>query len=252
MNSAVVMSFNVHYGVGSDEQYNIERTADAIRSAGADIVGLQEVDAHWGERSRHEHMAEKLAELLGMNVFFAPIYELPPAAGGRLARRFGVAVLTRHPIVRAVNHPLTRLSTQEKEARPAPMPGFAEVQLDVRGTPLTVYVVHLDYRADPTVRAVQIEELLAIVGEDRYGKLLMGDFNAGPDAPELRPLFAAFRDAWDEAKGNGFTFPAAQPRIKIDYILIGEGMEVVDSSVPDSSASDHRPVVARLALLPNE
>lgn len=48
---ATVMSYNIHHGVGLDNQLSLERIAGVIRDAGADIVGLQEVDRFYGERS---------------------------------------------------------------------------------------------------------------------------------------------------------------------------------------------------------
>lgn len=251
MSTVKVMSYNLHFGVGTDGTYDLARIAEAIEASGANVVGLQEVDGHWSARSRYEHMAESLASRLNMQMVFAPIYELPPAEEGRPVRRFGVALLSRFPIVRAANRRLTRLSTQSREAMPERMAGLAEAVLDVAGIPLTVYVAHLDYRSDPAIRTVQVGELLELVGEDRFGKLIVGDFNAGPNAPELQPLFAAFRDTWSDISDEaGFTFPAAEPASKIDYILAGEGLRTIAVDIAESLASDHRPIMAELELIP--
>jgi endonuclease/exonuclease/phosphatase family metal-dependent hydrolase len=244
-----VMSYNVHYGVGMDGKYDVGRIADTIVASGADIVALQEVDVHWSGRSQYEDMAGTLAAKLGMQVYVAPIYELPPAREGEEARRFGNALLSRVPIVNAVNYKLTRLSTQDPTPRPMPMPGFAEVKLDMGGTALTVYVAHLDYRSDPAIRIVQVREMLDIMGGDTGRKLVVGDFNARPDAHELFPLFAVFRDTWKEVRNEpGFTFPADMPDRKIDYILAGSGVETIRSDIADVRASDHRPLTAEFRL----
>ena len=69
-----VMTYNIRAGNG-----DIARTAETIRSFAPDIVGLQEVDVHWSERSGFEDQATLLGRVLGMQVRFAPIYTLPGA-----------------------------------------------------------------------------------------------------------------------------------------------------------------------------
>ena len=83
--------------------------------------------------------------------------------------------------------------------------------------------------------------------------LLLGDFNARPDAPELTPLWATLRDADPGAP----TFPASAPDRRIDYVFVGwpkaggaghvtrctvEALEPVEGVVP----SDHLAVLAEL------
>lgn len=248
MTAFKIMSYNIHSGIGMDGVFDMNRIVGVIRQAGADMIGLQEADVHWGPRSRFGHTVEELAQALGMFYYTAPVYDLPPQREGEPSRQFGVAVLSRFPIVRAANHRLTRLSTQDREAPPTPMPGFAETVLDVDGAAVTVYVTHLDYRPDPALRQLQVTEMLDIVG-DSSGKLLLGDFNAGPEAPELERLFERFGDTWSiRGSEPGLTFPADEPRSKIDYILAGDGLRVTETSVIESQASDHRPIVASLKI----
>ncbi|CAG7627284.1 endonuclease/exonuclease/phosphatase family protein [Paenibacillus allorhizosphaerae] len=247
-----VMSYNIHSGIGMDNEYDLNRIAGEIRESGAHIVGLQEADVHWGKRSRFEDGIALLAEQLDMHAFFAPIYELPPLSEGQPERKFGVAVLSRYPIVRARNHAMTRLSTlaQDRDRGPAPMPGFAEAVLDVDGTGLTVYVVHLDFRPDPAVRIVQIREMLNMLAHNEAPRLLLGDFNARPNAAEFVPLFQAMNDSWTDVhqSDDGLTFPADSPDRKIDYILRSSHLRTVSSQVLQTLGSDHRPVIADMLL----
>ncbi|MPZ84728.1 MAG: metal-dependent hydrolase [Actinophytocola sp.] len=244
-----VMNFNIHTGIGSDTALDLARTAAVIRDSRADVVGLQEVDVHWDARSDFRDQAADLARQLHMWVFFAPIYDLPPLTEGAPRRRYGVAVLSRHPIVSAENHLLTRLSTQDPNPVPAPAPGFAEAVVLVRGVPVHVYATHLDYRADPAVRELQVADTLRILAEDRRGarQVLLGDLNAEPTAPELAPLWTRLSDAWTSAE-PGPTYPADMPAKRIDYVTVSSGIEVRDTAVVDTLASDHRPVVADLAV----
>ncbi len=238
-----VMTYNIQAGGG-----DLGGIAEVIRSSGADIVALQEVDVHWHTRSGFADQAAELARRLGLQVRFAPIYQLPGADAMSPPRKYGVAILSRFPVVAFTNHAITRLSTQEQDASPAPMPGFLEATVDVRGVHVRVFNTHLDYRGDPAVRRQQVSESLAILGQLATPALLFGDLNAGPAAPELQPLFARLPDSWPDSAGLGFTYPALAPVRRIDYVLASSHFRVLDARVLETQASDHRPVVVTLAI----
>ncbi|MFE6890010.1 endonuclease/exonuclease/phosphatase family protein [Streptomyces sp. NPDC057694] len=246
-----IATYNIHAGAGADNVFDLDRQAAALRALHADVIGLQEVDVHWGTRSQNLDVARELADRLGMRVSFAPIYSLDPVTAGEPRREFGVAVLSRYPIRSAVNHEITRLSTQDPNPVPAPAPGFGEVTLKVRGVPVQVFVTHLDYRADPSVRVAQVADTRRIMTAERSAvrgarQVLLGDFNAAPGAAELGPLWGELRDA---GPADGGTYPAGAPVQRIDYVAVGAGIDVRSTSIPDEpTASDHRPVVAEVAV----
>ncbi|MGA5037690.1 endonuclease/exonuclease/phosphatase family protein [Streptomyces capoamus] len=240
-----VATYNIHAGAGQDGVFDLGRTAAAIQDLDADVVGLQEVDVHWGARSDFTDEARELAGRLHMRVFFAPIYDLPPATPDAERRQYGVAVLSRLPVRGAWNHEITRLSTQTPRPVPAPAPGFAEVSVRVRGVSVHVYTTHLDYRADPSVRRTQVDDMLAVLAEDRGPKVLLGDFNAEPGAPELARLWGPLTDA---AADGGKTYPAAGPVRRIDLVTVSPDVTVTGAYASGTTASDHRPVVADLLL----
>lgn len=230
-----VVSWNIAAGGG-----NLARIAETIRAGNADIAALQEVDVRWSERSAFVDQADSLAKLLGLSVKFAPIYSIPDTLRG--SREFGVAILSRYPVVSSRNHEITRLSTQQKNASPAKAPGFLEAVIDVRGTKVRAFSTHLDYRADPAVRRTQVGEMLDIIGTSKMPTILAGDLNAPPDAPELQPL-KALRDAASEWDGGAMTYPARSPARRIDYVLVSDDFTVTDARVEATDASDHRPVI---------
>lgn len=244
-----VMSYNIHAGAGADNVYSLDRIAEVIRSSGADVVALQEVDRHWGARSNFEDTAAILGAKLGMSNFVAPIYSFDPLTPDAPRREYGVGILSRYPILSATNHPLTRLSTQDANPVPAPAPGFAEAVINVRGVHVHVYSTHLDYRGDPTVRRLQVADTLAVLGADSGPKILMGDMNAVPSAPELAPLRAAYVDVWDAVgDGRGATFPTDPATKRIDQILVSPEVTAVSAAVLQTQASDHLPVVATVTV----
>ena len=238
------MTYNIQSGGG-----DLSRIVDVIRQAGPDLVGLQEVDVHWAERSKFADQATALARELGMQVRFAPIYRLPPANAADPDREFGVALLSKFPITSWRNDTVTRLSTQEANPVPAPAPGLLEAVVDARGIAVRVLVTHLDYRADPVVRMQQVKETLGYLGEGSMPTILFGDLNATPDATELQPLFQRLHDTMAD-RGESLTYPSDAPVKRIDYILASRHFQTTAASIPATTASDHRPVVVELVIAP--
>jgi endonuclease/exonuclease/phosphatase family metal-dependent hydrolase len=244
-----VMTYNIQHGAGMDGVFDIDRTAQAIAAARPDVVDLEEVDQNWGDRSDDLAETQVLAARLHMFGYFAQIYDLPPTTSGAPDREFGLAFLSRYPIVTEQNHQITRLSTVATNPAPAQAPGFPEIAIRVRGTLVHVYASHLDYRGESAVRVSQVADMLAFLDEDPTPTVLMGDFNAGPTAPELAPLLAREHDVWALL---GRTDPPSWPSDVLtdvnDYITVSNGVRVRDDTVIDTLASDHRPEVADLTL----
>nr|MDQ4008285.1 endonuclease/exonuclease/phosphatase family protein [Actinomycetota bacterium] len=154
-------------------------------------------------------------------------------------------------VVHTENHAITRLSTQSGDPTPAPAPGFPEVVVNAEGALVHVYATHLDYRADPSVREAQVEDMLRILAAagPEAQQVLVGDFNAPPHAAELAPLWERLVDVWPRVgAGPGLTYPAAAPTKRIDYITVSPGVLPTAARAPRSDASDHLPVVADLVV----
>jgi endonuclease/exonuclease/phosphatase family metal-dependent hydrolase len=237
-----IMTWNIAAGHGS-----LERVADVIRAADPDVAALQEVDAHWSARSGFEDQPARLAALTGLVAEFGPIYRLP-GEDGRPPREFGLAILTRRPTAAFNNHSIPRLSTQEATTDPQPLPGFLEAVIDVDGIRLRIFNTHLDYRADPAVRTLQVTAMLERLGPSLRRTVLTGDLNGPPAAAELAPLFGPLGDSWPTTAGPGFTYPASAPARRIDYVLTTSDITATAVRVLATDASDHLPVVADLTL----
>src|SRR5690606_24189129 len=241
-----VMTFNIHHGEDLEGELSLDRIADLIARHDVDIVALQEVDSHWAERSAFADQPRELAERLGLDVFFAPIYDRDPEPPREERRRYGLAVLSRLPILSKSNLELARPTIEDDVMR---LPGCPAVTLDAGAPPPPARNPQLAYRADPALRRTQIAETLEVVEDVDGPTSLLGDLNARPDAAELEPLFARLNDAWEMAgDGDGFTFPADAPDRRIDYILVSGDIRVDSITVVPSTASDHRPVIAVLSI----
>ena len=237
-----IVTYNIQAGAGQ-----LDRIAGELKTMDADIALLQEVDVHWHQRSDFVDQASALAKSLGVEMRFAPIYRLP-GDSGRPMREFGVALLSKHPIESFHNDPLTRLSTQQTNPVPTPMPGLLHATVNVRGARISVLTAHLDYRADPSVRRTQVAEILQVLERDTLPIIFAGDLNATPDAAELQPLFKRLSDPLPGFPSSGFTYPSSQPTKRIDYILLSRHFRVELANVAPVSVADHRPVSALVVL----
>lgn len=256
-----VASFNIHHGVGLDGRLDLGRTAAAIRATGAAIVGLQEVDRHMSGRSGWIDQAAWLGDELGMHVVHGATLDLdPPGAttdatsdptvGGAPRRRYGNGLLSAHPI--RTWQALALPGGAGREPR-----GLVVAVADVDGTAVRVAATHLQVRsrAERLAQAARLVEVLedgADPDPQRLPTVLLGDLNATPDSPEIALLTTTLIDAWAAAgDGPGWTFAAASPHARIDYVMTTPDLAADAAWVLPTDASDHYPVVADLPDLPS-
>jgi endonuclease/exonuclease/phosphatase family metal-dependent hydrolase len=232
-----VATYNSHHGAGPDGVLDLEHVAQAVHAMRVDVIGLQEVDRHWGERSAFVDQAAWLRDRLGMHLAYGANLDLDPLQPGQPRRQYGTAILSRHPILSWRNTQLPRFDDHEQR-------GLLEAIVNVRGTRVRVANTHLqhDNNLEREAQAARIVELL---GADARRTVLVGDLNAVPGTPEIRTLTGVCADVWPAAgTGDGFTFPAVLPDRRIDYVLASPDVRPQRAEVPATDASDHLPVVA--------
>jgi endonuclease/exonuclease/phosphatase family metal-dependent hydrolase len=250
-----VVTYNICHGLGIDSKQDLMRTIEVIQQSGADLVGLQEVDCHYGERSGWQDQPAQLAEALGMYVAYGPNLDLDPIPANPGSRRqYGTAILSRYPISYTHNHPLPQVivSGAWYEAR-----GLLEAYVQINGRTLRFINTHLGLMQEE--RSVQVNVLLELLKTHKAGHLgtiITGDFNAEPDSPELGPLHNVVRDTYAEShKGahtNTFMVRSDNGAIQavrcIDYIYCSPEIRVTGAAVLQTYASDHLPLDATLEI----
>lgn len=239
-----VMTYNIHHAAGTDGVLDLQRIADVIEASGADVVGLQEVDRHYSARSEWADQPAALAKLLGWHAAYGANLDSAPPAGQTERSQYGTAVLSRYPIVSTENTHLYNADGKEQR-------GLLQATIDVRGQRLDFYSTHLEHTSQD-IRLHQTAEIVDLVG-DADPAVVVGDFNAYPDAPEIATLTEAFDDAWEVAgHGDGYTYPAEEPRARIDNLYVTDRVRPVTAEVvtADPVASDHLPVVSRVVIAP--
>ncbi|WP_235714609.1 endonuclease/exonuclease/phosphatase family protein [Neobacillus dielmonensis] len=147
----------------------MKRIAKTIEDEGADVIGLQEVDNHWSERSDFQDQAKWLAERMGMFYVYAANLDKAPLNEGESRRQYGTAILSKYPILHSENHSLTKIGKTEQR-------GLLEATINVKGNQLHFFNTHLALTT--AERHIQTQEIIDIAGQSEGPKVIMGDFNA--------------------------------------------------------------------------
>ncbi|HEX7085077.1 MAG TPA: endonuclease/exonuclease/phosphatase family protein [Vicinamibacterales bacterium] len=261
-----VMTFNIRHGqtnAGCDEPartpgalpapdcgLDLSQALDVIRAHAPDIVGLQEVDRFWA-RSAMQDQPALIAKALDMpHTCYGANLDHQPDEHSDRPHQYGTLVLSRLPILECTTHRLPRVGDAETR-------GLTRALVDVRGARLQFFNTHFHTAAAD--RRLQAPDVVEAIDTTAAPVILVGDFNAVPDAGELAPLFARFRDAWREAavaepdNPEGATLPvhpSDPPRRRIDYVFVSEQVTVRSARVPVDAktrlASDHYPIVVEV------
>jgi endonuclease/exonuclease/phosphatase family metal-dependent hydrolase len=245
-----LVTFNTHHGVGDDERHDLPRLAKLLASTGADVICLQEVDRYFGDRSEDVDQALLLSRALDMQLAWGPAIDEPRP--GREPKQYGNALLSRLPILISDVHRLPGGGEPRSAQR---------TLLELDGGTLWVTATHLTTRS-PEERTVQVATLAGLHTDSMEAGVLVGDFNARPEAPELAALRDRFGDAWELARDRddragwrfwqqdeGHTHPAGSPHRRIDQVWVSAGVQVASARVMDGEgASDHLPLVVDLEI----
>ncbi len=176
----------------------------------ADVICLQEVL----QKPGLENQAQTLAGKLGWTAcYFASV------DGVDQAKRYGNAILSKHPI----------LSSNWKWLAPENrFRNIAHVVIDFNGAPIDVYCTHLEAgKNKATDRMTQVKDLLQFIEQTRQTDicLLAGDFNADPTSEEIKFMRKQMTDTYELLHPGtpGYTTPVPHGgrghQERIDYIF---------------------------------
>jgi endonuclease/exonuclease/phosphatase family metal-dependent hydrolase len=241
-----VLVYNVHAGKDAAGVDNLQRVADIVKSSGADIALLQEVDKRT-KRSGGVDQPAEYARRTGFNVAFGRSLDYD---GGE----YGIAVLSRWPIRTDTAIHLPVSPPQERSGGSHEPRVMQLVGITSPFGPLTIVNTHIDASGPETYRLQEIKTIIAgwkqLLARGGSRVLTGGDFNSTPESAVQTNLRASgLDDAWARCgSGAGLSYPANVPVKRIDYLFLASGVECTHAEVLVTEASDHRPVLFTLRL----
>lgn len=212
-----VVTWNIRAGLSS----SIDEIGDQLEALDADVIALQEVDVLTA-RSGGLNQPAVLAERLGMDWTFAAARE---EGGGD----FGVALLSRLAIESAARMALPSDNAFEPRVAVDAHLCAGDVRLRAASLHADIYPWSAKQNAD-----FLADTLRESVGE---GVIVGGDLN---DEPAGGGPAAFLERGFIDASANSPTFADR----RIDYVFVDDALRDVSRTfVPESTASDHRPLV---------
>ncbi|BCL26097.1 endonuclease [Streptomyces aurantiacus] len=228
-----VMTWNI---CNPCEESNGDRAAE-IATYAPQVIGLQEACVRDVERIV-DHLESRYG--LVYQVTYGTVLRNWGRCGGLPWRpgAYGQAVLSMAPMTDLVSAEYSDGGSEDR--------GYMAVTTTVDGRPVRIFNTHLAERRQEAVRADQIGALAAEVAQhDRA--IVIGDFNAVPNAPELAGMWtlAADVDPRCRPSPSGDCRPTTDWQSKFDYIFL-RGIAPRGHRVRPTPYSDHHLLYADL------
>ncbi|MER7344928.1 endonuclease/exonuclease/phosphatase family protein [Streptomyces aurantiacus] len=221
-----VMTWNI---CNPCDESNVGRAAE-IATYAPQVIGLQEACVRDVERIR-----DYLESLHGLvyHVEYGTVLRNRSRCGGWpwSPGGFGQAVLSAAPMTDRVNVEYPDGGSEDR--------GYMAVTTTVGGERVRVFNTHLAQRRQEAVRADQTRVLAAEVARhDRA--IVLGDFNAVPDAPELTRIWALASDTDPQCRPSSAATcePTTDWHSKFDYVFL-RGIAPLKHRVQPTAYSDH-------------
>lgn len=236
-----IMAYNIHHAnpPSKPDIIDIEAIVNVIRKENPDVVALQEVDVYT-ERSGPINQAKEIARQLGMNYFFGRAIDYE---GGE----YGVAILSKYPLSKTINHSLPT----EEGTNGEPRVLATAIITTPDGNEVIVGSTHLDAQKESTNRLLQIHKIVKLAEDEEKPLIIAGDFNAVPGSEVINMLDNYFERTCEDCP---LTSSAQNPVRTIDFIAFrpNEYFKIIKHKVIEEVyASDHFPVVAEIMLTPS-
>jgi endonuclease/exonuclease/phosphatase family metal-dependent hydrolase len=236
-----VMTWNVKHGQNMYGSYNPVAQAQYIVSQNPHVVLLQEVQ-DWSENlpGRYKALLEQYTGV-AWHMQWAPVITKQYTEGNM--------VLTRLPVVSSTYHQMH--ATGDWGAMYSNR-SAAQATVLVGGVPVHIFSVHLDYY-NATHRTAQLLDMMAWARTFGPRRIVAGDFNATPRQYWITNMKGDYYDTWQELTGSderGATIVG----VRLDYQFrakeAGDSITPLTVRTPDTTLSDHNPVIADYRVRP--
>jgi len=210
---------------------NLGKITEFIKTTDPDVVGLLEVDIG-SVRSGRINQAEEIADSLGH--FSA--YEC----------KYGEESVNQFiPILRKQANAFLAAPRITGERFHYFDTGIKKLIIELELENVAIFLVHLSLKYRH--RHFQLRHLYELVERSQKPVIVAGDFNTfwGEDEIFLFLKAAGLRSANVESLPS---YPSRSPRLELDFILYGEGIEVSNFNIPKVAFSDHLPLICDFEL----
>ena len=243
-----LLTWNTHQ-MGQFQKPEKNEVLRYLTQQDADIICLQEVDVY---KTDEFLTLSEVRETLGRKYPYSYI----DFAVYNKRRQFGNMVWSRYPLINK--------HTVEYEIR-ANLSSRCDVVVNASDT-LRLIVNHLESnrldKNDTTAESIgrkwgkaslrrhaQSQVVRHEIDRSPYPVIVVGDFNDIALSPTYFIIRRGLHDAWLETSwfAWGATCEKWGMGLRIDYILSSQSLTPIECSVPQTTGSDHRPVVATLA-----
>lgn len=240
----MTLNINQYADKHGDWEARRARIGQAIAAARPDVIALQAVRRDPARADGHDQ-ATQLAGAL-------PAYRyrhFEPAHQHDDGRIDGSALLARVPLQQVRHQPLPFIDNPEDESQRVLL--CAQVAAPAG----TYWIVNGHFSWVPRVNVGNVQAALDYLRGLDGPRLLVGDFNAGPDSDGMRRIADdGWADAWARLKPDeaGYTFESHAPARRIDYVWADTGaagrLQAIETfGVGEARLSDHLGLVATLA-----
>ncbi len=233
--------YNIRYATGTGPAFHLPvpgagylrssrrvlgKITDFLRGTDPDLVGLIEVDTgsiRTGMLNQAEHIANELGHYT--------VYEC----------KYGTASLNQFmPIVRKQGNALLAGPRVHNERFHYFDTGIKRLIIELELQDVCLFLVHLSLKYRQ--RQEQLRSLHDLIVATRKPVIVAGDFNTFWGTNEIF-LFMRATGLVSANLAGLPSFPARSPRAELDFVLVSQGIDVLDFSVPDVRFSDHRPLI---------
>ena len=236
-----LLVYNIRYGLGPGRPAHVpvpgagylfgnpgvlEELTGFIQSQDPDIVGLIEVDTG-SLRNARVNQAEEIARALG----HYSSYEC----------KYGGESVTQYlPIMRKQANAFLAAPRVKGERFHYFEQGIKRLIIELELEDMAVFLVHLSLKYRH--RHFQLRHLYELVKESTKPVIVAGDFNTfwGENEIFLFKEAAGLRSANVDSLPS---YPSNAPRMELDFILYGRGIEVTNFEIPRVAFSDHLPLI---------
>ncbi len=228
-----VLSYNMSFGKGTDNIQNWDRMAQWITQINPDIAGLCEMPSEW------------------ISTFVSLVNQ-------RTGRTWYTHFIPKYNGTTEGNLILSKYSFSSTGGQfLSGNRSVAQVTINVAGRTVNFFATHLDPDSSGT-RYAQAGELMSYASNFSESRIVVGDFNAGPDTSESVSMTGAYYDSWMQAMAGGtaVAYPdnpvymqTRTRRGRIDYVWYSKGsgnLFLRGTQIPDTRDLNNTNVVVYL------